>query len=128
MIPWRDLLYDFPDDAGRTLLQVINLLSDQQRRDLIRIPFGGYRLRDVDPMIAVYLLLAVPDLEHSVDHPFLNPGDLYVPDHRRAGCDRVLAAQSSTGHKWSTLECISGCDPALIGFDQLWQHNVLPIL
>lgn len=128
MIPWRELIYDFPDDDGDTLEELLMHLPDRYQNGLVRMPLGGYRLRDIDLTLTIFLMMAVPDLEQPADHPFLNTGDLYVPDHRRAECDRVLAAQSCTGQKWTTLECISGCDPALIGFDQLWQHNVLPIL
>lgn len=128
MIPWREFVYDFPDDGGTMLDTLVGLLPDRHQRDLVCTPLEGYRLRDISVTVMIFLLMAVPSLKEPADSPLLNPGELYVPYHRRLACERVLSAQSVTSHRWSTLECVSGGHPALIAFDQIWQQNVIPLL
>lgn len=103
MNQWRQFVYAVPDDGGRRYEEVIDSLPIRLSRDLTCLPYGGFRLQ-VAAAAALFLRLAVNGLGVSEeDYPFLEPGDLYVPDGLRRRCERELRTRCQSMAIWEDL-------------------------
>lgn len=104
MNQWRQFVYAVPDDGGRRYEHVIDALPIRLSRDLTCLPYGGFRLQVADPAAALFLRLAVNGLGVSEEgYPFLEPGDLYVPDWLRQPCERELGTRCRSAAIWDDL-------------------------
>ena len=124
--PWRDMLFDLPDDGGECLACLVAKIP-HLRSHLTLQPYGGYRLRLADQGTHIVMVMAVPELRALGSLPFLEANELFVPFEHRADGDAALAANGGIG-RWTELECVSGTDAALKAFEELWTADVLPLL
>ena len=103
MNQWRQFVYAVPDDGGRRYETLIDALPLRLSRDLTCLPYGGCRLQVADPAAALFLRLSVNGLGGAEDYPFLDPGDLYVPDGLRRRCERELRTRCRSSATWEAL-------------------------
>ena len=90
MTPWTDTIYDFPDDQDASLTALLSSLPSRYAGLLVGTPFGGFRLRGLSTTEQIYLKLAVDDLIYPEDCTILGPGELFVPNARRAAVPALL--------------------------------------
>ena len=124
MTPWTDAIYDFPDDQDASLTALLSALPARYARLLVGTPYGGYRLRGLSTTEQIYLKLAVDDLIYPEGCTILGPGELFVPNPRRAAVQAVLAATCSCQVKWTELQQVGGIPDALAAFDELWERHI----
>lgn len=127
MMPWREFVYDFPDDDGRTLDRLLDAFPLRFGTDLTWMPFGGWRLELANPTSAVFLRMAVPELGVADERfPFLETHDLFVPWRLRPECEAELAERCPSPAIWTDLNVVSiRTEKALLYFDGLYRLALL---
>lgn len=124
---WREFIYDFPDDDGQTLYEVLGALPARFGPDLTWMPFGGWRLQLANSTAAVFLRMAIPALGVADERfPFLDPLDLYVPWHLRNECETELAERCPSHAIWTDLNAVSmRTEEVRLYFDGLYRLVLL---
>jgi hypothetical protein len=125
VMQWEETIYDFPEDGWGVLQVMLDALPNHLEGQIIWVPMGGYRLQVENPVSAVFLRMAVAGLGvPDEEHPFLEEGELYVPEHLRVQCEQCLAMHCREDGAWSTLIVIStASETARIEWDGIYRFE-----
>jgi len=104
MSGWIAVAYFLPDDGGETFVALMTALPHTLSRGVVCQAPTAYRLRLGSLATATFLRMAVQEIAVADDeHPYLDEGDLYVPDAARPDCERELASRCMTGATWHQI-------------------------
>ena len=124
----HELIYDFPDDQGRTLDRLVSELSETNCRELIVTPLEKYRLTVEHEPLEFMLVQISSSLNVTDANTILLHGELMVPAAARHRVEDILAQQPHIAVSWSELFSVTGFSGSMVSFAEKWEQIVGPEL